>query len=261
MRLRLLPPFLGLISSLLLYSLEAEAQDHGMVKHEDLATIGDDDEAHEETPNSANKGDEPASSPESSRPSWSEIHETEDKEPNDEKAKAQTPTPSETETPVAQARSFSTLILIEGSAKYGLLAIAPANELGASDTSTTLLGVGLFGAQATVGIMPGDGAFTLGGRLRTGMYVGQDIANITIGADVLVGTNFSPSLDGRSLSYLLGGVGVEYIPANNRDILVLHAAGGQVKNGFSYGVEMSAGANDTYAVFLLGLRLGWARLF
>ena len=101
----------------------------------------------------------------------------------------------------------------------------------------------------------------LAGRLRAGSYIRTAEAIPTVGAEVLFGASFLRKPDGKSFSYLLGGMGVEYLPTNNQDLLTLHAVGGSVVRGLHFGGGLHIGGNDEFAVFMFGLHLGWGQLF
>lgn len=156
---------------------------------------------------------------------------------------------------------FTTIVLVEGIAKYGAIALAISDPLQQSAVESDTDSAGLIGAQATLGLMPGGSTFMLAGRLRVGSYIraGEAIANM--GAEMLFGANFLRKSDGRSFSYAMAGMGVEYMPSNNQDLLTLHAGGGSVVRGINFGGGLEIGANDEFAVVMFGFHVGWGRLF
>lgn len=154
---------------------------------------------------------------------------------------------------------FSSMLLIEGLAKYGGLVEGP--DLSDDEAPTTSSRGGHLGAQATLGFMPAGKAFTMAGRLRGGAYLGSNITSGSIGASVLFGANFARQPEGKTFSYALGGFGVEYIAEKNQDILTLHITGGTVVNGLNFGADIDLGGNDEFALFMFGVHMGWGRLF
>jgi hypothetical protein len=153
------------------------------------------------------------------------------------------------------------MLLVAGSAQYGAITMArlspDENDVIDPDTS----GAASFGAQATLGIMPGGSTFTLAGRLRAGSYLRDGKGIPYMGAQMLFGASFMRREGGRSFSYALGGVGVEYLPSENQDLLTLHVGGGGVFREFNFGGGLDLGANAQFAVVMLGLHVGWGRLF
>jgi hypothetical protein len=167
--------------------------------------------------------------------------------------------PAPADCPAPPKPAFTSLLLIEGTAKYGGLVEGP--DLNDDSAPTTSSRAGQLGVQATLGFMPGGKAFTMGGRLSGGMYLGSDIMSGSIGASVLFGANFARQPDGRTFSYALGGFGLEYIPGVNQDILTLHVSGGTVVRGINFGADIDLGGNDEFARFMFGMHMGWGRLF
>jgi hypothetical protein len=153
------------------------------------------------------------------------------------------------------------MLLVEGVAKYGAITLADPASVEQPEVEADTDSAGLFGAQATLGLMPGGSTFMLAGRLRAGSYIRTAEAIPTVGAEVLFGASFLRKPDGKSFSYLLGGMGVEYLPTNNQDLLTLHAVGGSVVRGLHFGGGLHIGGNDEFAVFMFGLHLGWGQLF
>ena len=156
---------------------------------------------------------------------------------------------------------FNTMILVEAVAKYGL--IGRGTDLLESDQDDPFdekFSVGYFGAQATLGLMPARSAFTLAGRLRGGAYLGHSPALASMGAAMLFGANFARKEDGRSFSYAMGGLGVEFLPSGSQDMLTIHASGGTVINEFTLGAGIDFGINNEIFIATFGLQIGWGRL-
>jgi hypothetical protein len=156
---------------------------------------------------------------------------------------------------------LNTMLLLEGVAKYGLF--GRGTDLLESDQANDFdekFSVGYFGAQATFGLMPANSAFTLAGRLRAGAYLGHSPAMGNIGAAMLFGANFARKNGGRSFSYAMGGLGVEFIPTYNADLITVHASGGTVFNEFTLGAGLDFGINNELFIATFGLQLGWGRL-
>jgi hypothetical protein len=158
--------------------------------------------------------------------------------------------------------AFRTLLLVEATAKYGGFTVAdPGHSLNDDDPEVENLRAGNLGGQVTLGIMPGGRAFTMGGRLRGGSYVGERITRGNVAAEMVFGANFARSARGNDYTHILGGVGVEFIPGENQDLLTASLSGGAVVNSVAFGAGLNIGANDEYAVFMLGMHIGWGQLF
>lgn len=157
---------------------------------------------------------------------------------------------------------FRTMLLIEGSARYGVVTIAPPGATLEDDAPDAFESrVGNFGGQVTLGVMPGGNAFTMAGRLRGGSYVSADFTRGNVAADMLFGANFGRSARGNEFTYILGGFGVEFLPGENQDILTLNIGAATVVKGVSFGGGIFLGANDEIAIGTFGMQIGWGQLF
>lgn len=159
------------------------------------------------------------------------------------------------------ASPYNTLIILESVAKYGL--IGRGTDLLESDQDDPFdekFSVAYLGLQATLGLMPARSAFTLAGRLRGGLYLGHPPAMGSMGAAMLFGANFARNENGRSFSYAMGGLGVEFLPTDSQDMLTVHASGGTVINEFTLGAGVDFGINNEVFIATFGLQVGWARL-
>lgn len=157
---------------------------------------------------------------------------------------------------------FRTMLLVEGTARYGAVTIAPpGTTLEEEDPGAFESRVGHFGGQATLGVMPGGSAFTMAGRLRGGSYVSTDFTRGTVAADMLFGANFSRNARGNEFTYILGGFGVEFLPGENQDILTLNVGAATVVKGVSFGGGIFVGANDEIAIGTFGMQIGWGQLY
>ena len=168
---------------------------------------------------------------------------------------------SDEDEDVERVSPYNTMVLVEAVAKYGL--IGRGTDLLESDQDDPFdekFSVGYFGAQATLGLMPARSAFTLAGRLRAGAYLGHSPALGSMGAAMLFGANFARKEDGRSFSYAMGGLGVEFLPSGSQDMLTIHASGGTVINEFTLGGGLDFGINNEIFIATFGLQVGWGRL-
>jgi hypothetical protein len=157
---------------------------------------------------------------------------------------------------------FRTMVLAQATAHYGGMTVAnPGTTLEESGSDVMTYRMGHFGAQATLGVMPGGGAFTMAGRLRGGSYVGEDVTQGNVAAEMLFGANFARNARGTEFTYILGGFGVEFLPRDNQDLLTLSIAGGTVVKGVAFGAGFQLGANDQYALALFGMHIGWGQLY
>jgi hypothetical protein len=156
---------------------------------------------------------------------------------------------------------YTTMVLAEGTAKYGVYSVAKTGTFEDQNVEPDSLRTGQLGGQATIGVMPGGSAFTMAGRLRGGSYVGERVPGGYVAAEMLFGANFARNAQGSSFTYLLGGIGVEFLPGENEDMLSLSASGGTVVNGVAFGAGINIGANDEVAIALIGMHIGWGRLF
>ncbi len=164
-------------------------------------------------------------------------------------------------TPKTPPSPYRSILLLEGSAKYGLFAtVIGAGSFEDDEVETKNETAGQFAGQAMLGIIPGGGTFMMGGRLRGGAYVNSNGAQALIGADLLFGANFARR-DGRNFAYAMGGMGVELIPTENIDMLTLQGIGGVVSGGLNFGGGIEVGANEDTAVIMFGMHMGWGRLF
>lgn len=167
--------------------------------------------------------------------------------------------PAPSESP--EKPKFGTLLLIEGFAKYG--GIVRGDNIQDDETRSNVenFRAGNFGGQGTLALLPGQGTFTMAGRLRAGSYVGKDVTFGNLGAAMLFGINFGKSNDGRKFSYLLGGLGVDFIPSESQDMLMLHLAAGTVMNGISLSGGLDLGGNDEFGAAMIGMQIGWGQLY
>jgi hypothetical protein len=157
---------------------------------------------------------------------------------------------------------FRTMLLIEGAARYGGLAIAPeGTSLEDEDIEAIESRVGNLGGQVTLGVMPGGGVFTMAGRLRGGSYVSETFTRGNVAAEMLFGANFARNARGNEFTHILGGFGVEFLPGENQDLLTLSVAAATVVKGVSFGGGFSLGGNDEIAIGTLGMQIGWGQLF
>lgn len=157
---------------------------------------------------------------------------------------------------------FRTMLLIEGSARYGFVTIAPPGTTLEDEAPGAFESrVGNFGGQVTLGVMPGGNAFTMAGRLRGGSYVSADFTRGNVAADMLFGVNFGRNARGNEFTYILGGFGVEFLPGDNQDILTLSLGAATLVKGVSFGGGIFLGANDEIAIGTFGMQIGWGQLF
>lgn len=153
---------------------------------------------------------------------------------------------------------YSTLLLVDGVAKYG--GFSEESDPSEGQLPEARYRAGYLGTEVTLGVMPGDSAFTMAGRLRGGAYLGSQINSGLIGASLLFGANFAHRSQGRSFSYALGGFGVEFLTDTNQDLLVLHAGGGVVLRGLHLGAALDVGGNDQVGRAMIGIRIGWGKI-
>lgn len=159
----------------------------------------------------------------------------------------------------APPRRFSSIALVEGVAHYG--GVSRGEDLSDPDAAEETYRAGLVGGQVTLGVMPGGRHFTMAGRIRGGAYLGGGSQLATMGAAMLFGANFLRDETGRSFGYVLGGVGVEFLPGLNQDMLTLHIAGGTIVRGFNFSAGLDLGGNDQIAHAMIGFQIGWGQLF
>jgi hypothetical protein len=168
----------------------------------------------------------------------------------------------EKEEPTRKMPYYTAMVLAEGTAKYGGYTVAEEGAtLEDESVETESLRTGQLGGQVTVGVMPSGSAFAMAGRLRGGSYVGERVPGGYVAAEMLFGANFARNAQGSSFTYLLGGIGVEFLPGDNQDLLSLSATGGTVVNGIDFGAGINIAANDEVAIALIGMHIGWGRLF
>ncbi len=199
-----------------------------------------------------------------SQPNWGQLAETQS--PSPPQISPTTARKGAAETITLSAKQpiqskHSAVLILEGGARYGVVSQVAPLPVEATQSSTTSTEVAFVGGGATLGIMPGGGAFTIAGRIRSGLFFGDSLKLATLGADLLLGATLFRSPTGRNFTYLLGGFGVEFIPSQNQDLLSLHLGGGTVLNGINLGASVDLGGNDEYAYAMLGLNLGWGKLF
>lgn len=156
---------------------------------------------------------------------------------------------------------YSAFVLAEATAKYGVYSVAQAGTFEDEDVETENLRTGQLGGQVAVGVMPGGAAFAMAGRLRGGSYVGQGVPDGFVAAEMMFGANFARNEQGTNFTYVMGGIGVEFLPGENEDLLTLSATGGTVIGGISFGGGVNIAANDQIAMALFGMQIGWGRLF
>lgn len=167
----------------------------------------------------------------------------------------------ETAEPVRKMPYYTAMVLAEGTAKYGAYTVARVGTFEDETVEPDSLRTGQLGGQVTVGIMPNGSAFAMAGRLRGGSYVGERVPGGYVAAEMLFGANFARNAQGSTFTYLLGGFGVEFLPGDNQDLLSLSATGGTVVNGIDFGAGINLAANDEVAIALIGMHIGWGRLF
>lgn len=198
--------------------------------------------APEPTPDPAPETTPPPDTEDDDR-SWDELH------PDDQVEK------------VERVPRYTAFVLADFTAKYGVYSVVVDGTFEADDAETNNLRTGQLGGQATVGVMPGGSAFAMAGRLRGGSYVGQGVPGAYVAAEMFFGANFARNEQGSSFAYVMGGIGVEFLPSDNQDMLTLSATGGTVINGIDFGGTINIAANDEVAIALIGMQIGWGRLF
>ncbi len=152
---------------------------------------------------------------------------------------------------------FNTLLLAEAIAKYGTV----GDSLNSEDSDRDGYSAGLFGGQATLGLMPGGKYFTMAARLSGGAFVGGPQVHAIVGAAMMFGANFLRNERGDTYSYALGGAGVQFVPGLNQDMLALHLSGGTVINSLSFSAGVDIGSNEEFGFAIFGLQLGWGHMY
>lgn len=166
------------------------------------------------------------------------------------------------EKPPESRPYFRTMLLVEGTARYGAVTIAPPGaSLEDDDPDAFESSVGNLGGQVTLGVMPGGSAFTMAGRLRGGSYISDQFTRGNMSAEMLFGANFGRNARGNEFTHILGGFGVEFLPGENQDLLTLSVGAATVVKGVSFGGGFQVGANDEVAIATLGMQVGWGQLF
>jgi len=162
--------------------------------------------------------------------------------------------PEEPEKP-----KFFTLILVESIAKYG--SVGGTEEWENPNLDRESFRAGLLGGQLTLGLLPGGKYFTMAARLSGGALLGGPNVQSSIGASMMFGANFLRNQKGNNFSYALGGVGVEFMPGLNEDMLAVHISGGTVIKGLSFSAGADFGGNDDIGFAMFGMQIGWGHLY
>ncbi len=164
--------------------------------------------------------------------------------------------------PPEPAPYFRTMLLVEGTARYGGVTIAPPGATIEDDDPDAFESrVGNVGGQVTLGVMPGGSVFTMAGRVRGGSYLSEEFTRGNMAAEMLFGANFARNARGNEFTHILGGIGVEFLPGENQDLLTLSLGAATVVKGVSFGGGILLGANDEVAIGTLGMQVGWGQLF
>lgn len=164
--------------------------------------------------------------------------------------------PAPPDDPTTSGKPFHFITLIEGSGRYGGVAEGSGADQPRPITEGT--GIASTGGQMTWGIIPVS-TFTMAARLRGGVYFGDGPALAYGGAAVLLGSTFRRKSE-ATFSYLLGGLGAEFIPARSEDLLTIHVSGGTVFHSLNVGGDIEMAVSPNKGFFMIGLHLGWGRL-
>lgn len=150
----------------------------------------------------------------------------------------------------APSRTRRSFILVDAVGRYGALS-GPWNYTSAA--------TGQVGGALTLGLLPGDGKFSMAGRLRGGAYFG-DYGSVGFGgAAGLVGGVWNRPGQ-RDFGYLYGGVGLDLVGSDATPVLNFSGVGGVTVNHIDLGIGVEFGFGDQFAMALIGLHVGFGSM-
>lgn len=232
-------------------NVEAVGEDQSVADDNQETDAGDEEverTSNEETPQDAKAEQADAEAP---QPAPEDTNGSADAQP--------TPTVA---APPEKGIDYRVMFLVEGVGKYGAFTRAqPGSSLENAAPEVDGQGAGHAGGQLTMGFMPGGSPFMMAGRLGGGSYLGRGVTRGSVAALLLFGANLNRNERGNEFTHLLGGVGVEYLPGENQDLVTLSASGGIVVQGLALGGQLLLAANDEVAVLMLGMQIGWGQLY